>query len=155
MTCILCLRYIFLSFFIQLEFHGILLSRFRSDSAPQASHGALSRHPRCSTHTHCRVCLLSHRCPGGIGVLFDAIADERDELWGPIFGFFCTAPLIAVVIADTIVATTEASSAQAASLVVAPTGVGSTWVSLRMRPTRWQPSRRSICHLLKCGALCT
>ena len=33
--------------------YGILLSRFRSDSAPQASHGALSRRPRCSTHTHC------------------------------------------------------------------------------------------------------
>ena len=39
--------------FVDILIYGILLSRFRSDSAPQASHGALSRRPRCSTHTHC------------------------------------------------------------------------------------------------------
>ena len=39
--------------------------------------------PPSLLHSHSLpVCLLSHRCPGGIGVLFDAIADERDERLG-------------------------------------------------------------------------
>ena len=50
--------------------------------------------------------------------------------------------------ADTAAAATAASSAPAASFLAAQTGAGSPWVAVRLRPTRWLPSRRPLCHLL-------
>ena len=65
-----------------------------------------------------------------------------------------TTPPLHDVIADTTNAASAPSSAPAASLLVALTGAGSTWWSVRMRPTRWLPSRRSVCHPKECGAHC-
>ena len=65
-------------------------------------------------------------------------------LWGPLFTKKCRAPLMA----DTTAAATAASSAPAASSLVAQTGAGSPWGTVRLRPARWLPSRRPLCHLL-------
>ena len=51
------------------------------------------------------------------------------------------------MMADTAAATTAASSAPAENSLVALTGAGSPLGTVRLRPARCLPSRRSFCHL--------